>query len=68
MKLDHQTLKIIIVLPKINTLALTRVAHLVGCRPAKQKVSGPIPGQGICLGCKFHHPGGSPVGARVRGN
>ena len=33
--------------------ALTSVAQLVVCRPAKQKVSGLIPNQGICLGCGF---------------
>ena len=30
---------------------LIDVAQLVGCRPAKPKVIGSVPGQGICLGC-----------------
>ena len=38
----------------IKSLALTGVAQWVGCRPADQKVPGPIPGQGACLG---HRPG-----------
>ena len=33
--------------------ALTSVAHLVGHHPAKQKVSGAMPSQGMCLGCGF---------------
>ena len=32
---------------------LTAMAQLVGCRPAKQKVAGSVPGQGTCLGCGF---------------
>ena len=31
-------------------LALTGAALLVGCGPAKQKVTGSIPSQGTCLG------------------
>ena len=31
--------------------ALTDVAQLFGHRSAKRNVAGPIPSQGICLGC-----------------
>ena len=37
----------------LNTQALTSGAQLVGCRPAKQKAAGLIPGQGTRLGCGF---------------
>ena len=33
--------------------ALAGVAQVVGHHPAKQKVSGLIPTQGTCLGCRF---------------
>ena len=38
--------------------ALTDVAQLVGCHPVKWKVTGLIPGQGTCLGCRFGPPSG----------
>ena len=38
---------------KILSLALTSVAQLVGCSPAKLKVARSIPGRGTCLGCRF---------------
>ena len=40
-------------LSKENYPALTGVVQLVGCCPAKQKVTSSIPGQGACLGCGF---------------
>ena len=36
-----------------HKLALTGVVQLVGCRPTKWKVTGSIPGQGTCVGCRF---------------
>ena len=33
--------------------ALTGVTQLVGCQTSKWKVTGSIPGQGTCLGCRF---------------
>ena len=38
---------------KTDLMALTGVAQLVGHRPAKQKVTGSVPGQGTCLGYGF---------------
>ena len=38
---------------KTDVMALTGVAQLVGHRPAKQKVTGSVPGQGTCLGYGF---------------
>ena len=51
---------------KYNTyFALTGVAQLVGHHPAKQKVAGLSPSQGIRLGCEF---GSWSVGVHARGN
>ena len=38
---------------KILILTLTSMAQLVGHYPAKRMVTGSIPGQGTCLGCRF---------------
>ena len=35
---------------EIELPSLTGVVQLVGCHPAKRKVTGSIPGQSICLG------------------
>ena len=35
-----------------NQQALTGVAQLVGRLPESEKVTGSIPGQGTCLGCR----------------
>ena len=32
------------------TMALAGVAHWIECSPANQRVAGPIPSQGTCLG------------------
>ena len=32
-------------------LALAGVAQWIECGPANQRVTGPIPSQGTCLGC-----------------
>ena len=37
---------------KNRSAALTYVAQLIGHHPAKQKVTGLIPSQGTCLGCR----------------
>ena len=42
---------------KNRSAALTYVAQLIGHHPAKQKVTGLIPSQGTCLGCRFNLPG-----------
>ena len=38
---------------KYKYIAPIGVAQLVGHYPAKQRVTGLIPGQGNCLGCRF---------------
>ena len=48
---------------KKEAAGLTGMAQLGGCRPAKRKVPGLIPGQGTGLGCR---PG--PRLGHVRGN
>ena len=37
---------------KGSETALTSMAQLVECHPAKQKVAGLMPRQGTCLGCQ----------------
>ena len=58
--IDHQWLLIY----KESQIALAAVVQLVRYHPAKRMVAGSIPGQGTCLGFRFH----PQVRAPLRGN
>ena len=49
---------------KMIKVALAGIAQWIECRPVNRKVTGSIPGQGMCLGFAL----GPQLGGNARGN